>query len=68
MSARKPVEAGGKGTRSFEYDHGRKCLKVSKSDFGKYMAKRWPKDDDNAVEVARDATKAALRLFRSATR
>ena len=62
MSARKPLEAGGKGSRSVEWD-GRK-YRPSKSDHGKYMAKRWPKDDDNAVEAARTATKAALRLFR----
>lgn len=63
MTARKPVEAGGKGTRSVEFDHDRKVLKASKSDFGKYMAKRWPKDDDSALDTSRAGTKAALRMF-----
>lgn len=66
MSARKPLDAGGKGSRSVEWD-GRK-YRPSKSDHGKFMAKRWSKDDDNSVEVARVAAKYALWFFRHEVR
>lgn len=37
-----------------------------KSDFGKYMAKRWVPDseDDSALDAARENAKVALKMFR----
>lgn len=66
MSARKPLEAGGKGSRSVEWD-GRK-YRPSKSDHGKFMAKLWPKDDDSVLDVARSGTWAAMAFFKDSGR
>lgn len=48
-------EPGGKGTKF-----------GAKSDFGKYMAGRWVSDreDDSALDMARENAKTALKLFR----
>lgn len=52
MSAKRPGEPGGKGSKF-----------GPKSDHGSYMAGRWVKDDDSELQSARAKAKIALKAF-----